>query len=61
MLQAEVGMRVRCAKQSRSGVIHEGEVHWPKFSQNLQLTKSEALAVLRNLQNNKKNARKLSS
>ena len=56
-----MGMRVRCAKQSRSGVIHEGEVHWPKFSQNLQLTKSEALAVLRNLQNNKKNARKLSS
>jgi len=23
-------------KQSKCGVIHEGEVHWPKFSQKLQ-------------------------
>ena len=29
MLRAEVGICVR--KQSKCGVFHEGERHWPKF------------------------------
>jgi len=38
MLRAEVGMRVRCANKASAecGVIHEGEGHWPKFSQKFQ-------------------------
>ena len=35
MLRAEVGMRVRLRKQSKCGVIHKGEEHWPQFSQKL--------------------------
>jgi len=37
MLRAEVGMRVRCAnKASAKWFVHEGEGHWPKFSQKMQ-------------------------
>jgi len=37
MLRAEVGMRNARAlrNQSKRGVIHEGEGHWPKFSQKM--------------------------
>ena len=38
-------------KQSKYGVIHEGEGHWPKFSQKLQ--EARHLWVARTLQNNK--------
>ena len=38
-------------KQSKRGVIHEGEGHWPNSSKNLQ--KARNLWVLRTPQNNK--------
>jgi len=50
MLRAEVGMRM-LRKQSKCGVIQEGEGHWPKSSENLQ--KARYLWVLRTPLNNK--------
>jgi hypothetical protein len=50
VLRAEVGMRVRCANKA-SGMIQEGEGHWPNSSENLQ--KKRYLWVLRTPQNNK--------
>ena len=53
MLQAEVGMRVRCASKAcaECGIVKEGEGHWPNFSKNLQ--KAWYMWVLRTPQNNK--------
>jgi len=51
MLRAEVGMRVRCAKKNKFGMVQEGEGHWPSSSENLQ--KARYLWVLRTPQNNK--------
>ena len=47
MLRAEVELR----KQSKCGMIQEGEGHWPNSSENLQ--KARYLWVLRTPQNNK--------
>jgi hypothetical protein len=38
-------------KQSKCGMIQEGEFHWPNYSENLQ--KAKYLWVLRTPQNNK--------
>jgi hypothetical protein len=53
MLRAEVGMRNARAlrKQSKCGMIQEGEGHWPISWENLQ--KARYLWVLRNPQSNK--------
>ena len=49
-------------KQSKCGVHHEGEGRWPKFSQKLQIAKSEAfVGSAHSAETIKRKARELSS